>query len=69
MVLWSRQKKDGDKEVSIAYGMGTLEIIQRLLSITGGQNSAEDAFWIFVGLIRIFPRPFSLSDSVLLGDC
>jgi len=30
---------------------------------------AEDAFWILVGLIRLFPRPFSVSDSVLSGDC
>lgn len=42
-----------------------MEIIQRLLAIT---SSAEDTFWIMVGIIRAFPRPFTVQKSVLEDD-
>lgn len=39
-----------------------MEIIQRLLAIT---SSDEDTFWIMVGMIRAFPRLFTVQNSVL----
>ncbi len=62
MVIWSR-----NQEISYSYGHGILDVIQRLLNVT--KHSTEDVFWILVGLIQRFPRLFSISQSVLQGDC
>ena len=41
-------------------------MIVRLLSLS---NDEEDVFWIISGLIRSFPRPFSVSESIMIEDC
>lgn len=42
-------------------------MIQRLLSVAG--EDTESVFWIMVGLINRFPKPFTVQDSVLIGNC
>lgn len=44
-----------------------LDFIHRLLSIT--DSNAEEVFWIVSGLVQIYPKPFSVPESVLEGDC
>jgi hypothetical protein len=44
MVAWSR-----NQEISYSYGHGILDVIQRLLNVTGYKT--EDTFYILVGLI------------------
>jgi hypothetical protein len=46
--------------------VGLLHVMQKLLRIC--EWNIEDVFWIIVGLVRLFPRPFSVSESVLYGD-
>jgi hypothetical protein len=66
LVLWSKDRSLDGKDISISYNSGTLAIIQRLLSVCKGQ--AEEVFWIFTGLVRVFPRCFAVSESVLKGS-
>ena len=53
LVLWSKDRSLDGKDISISYNSGTLTIIKRLLSVCKGQ--AEEVFWIFTGLVRVFP--------------
>jgi hypothetical protein len=43
-----------------------MRIITRLLSLS---SSEEDVFWVLSGLIRNFPRPFCVNNSMMIEDC
>ena len=62
LVLWSRNSSDDKDIVCFTYGMGTMEILHRLLVIT---KSAEETFWIMIGIIRALPRPWTVEKSVM----
>ena len=51
---------------TISYGSGFMHVIQRMLLVADGDE--EGAFWILAGLIRSFPRPFAVKNSVLLDE-
>lgn len=42
-----------------------MEILHRLLAIT---SSAEETFWIMVGIVRALPRPWTVDKSVMEDD-
>ena len=43
-----------------------MDMIQRLNAIT---HSEQECFSIIIGIVRCFPRPFSVDNSVLLEKC
>jgi len=51
--------------VCFTYGIGTMEILQRLLAIT---SSVEETFWIMIGIVRALPRPWTVDKSVMEDD-
>jgi hypothetical protein len=79
MMLWSRKKKIDDSSISFTYDRGTLSFIQKMLVFTDpgfldqvSQQmylNQEAVFLILVALTSKFPRLFSVTDSVLTGDC
>ena len=71
LILWSKQEKqkgpNGEvKDVVITYGTGFMDMIQRLNAIT---HSEQECFSILTGIIRSFPRPFSVEKSILVDRC
>ena len=71
LVVWSRNKVFGEQECSMTYNNETLDIIQKILAVSRDSSEndrAEDVFWILVGMIRNFPKPFSVSHSLLVGE-
>lgn len=73
LILWSKNRtikniEGKNKDVSFTYGKGLLQMIVRLFSL-GNQVDEEDVFWVVSGLIRSFPRPFSVSESIMIEDC
>lgn len=66
LVLWSKHRQYDGKNISISYSSGILAIIRRLLSVCHG--NIEEVFWIFTGLITVFPQCFAISESVLAGS-
>lgn len=65
LVLWNRQSAKEGQQTIFTYGQGTMEILQRLLALT---KSAEETFWIMVGIITAFPRMFTVTNSVMADD-
>ena len=66
LILWSKQEKQEGKDVVISYGTGFMDMIQRLNAIT---HSEPECFSILTGIIRSFPRPFSVEASILVESC
>ena len=65
LILWSKNRSLSDnRAICLTYSTGFLDFVQRMISIT---QSEEDCFDILSGIVRFFPRPFSVSESVLLG--
>lgn len=65
LILWSKNRSLSDnRAICLTYSTGFLDFVQRMISIT---QSEQDCFDILSGIVRFFPRPFSVSESVLLG--
>lgn len=50
--------------MSFSYHTGMLKVVQRLVSLT---QEDEDVFWVLTGIMKSFPRPFSVG-SVMFGE-
>jgi hypothetical protein len=74
LVQWSFSQKASqseDEHLSLCYSQGTLEIIHKIISTSNApqEQKAEEAFWILVGMIRMYPRCFTIKESILTADC
>jgi len=52
--------------------MGTLLIIHKIITTSSNsklEDRAEEAFWIILGLINIYPRCLTIEKSILTEDC
>ena len=57
---------------TVCSSMGTLEIIHKIITTSKNEkieNRAEEAFWIIVGLIKIYPRCLTIEKSILTEEC
>lgn len=67
LILWSKETKLEDgKHCIISYSTSMMDMIQRLNAIT---NSEHECFTILIGMIKAFPRPFAVQQSILLEKC
>ena len=66
LILWSKETKLDGKQCIISYGTSMMDMIQRMNAIT---NSEQECFTILIGMIKAFPRPFAVEQSILLEKC
>ena len=74
LTMWSKTRtitvfdsfKANKRDVCFSYNKGLLYIIVRVLQLPLCEE--EDCFWVISGLVRSFPRPFSVEKSILLEE-
>ena len=64
LLVWGKTWEKDEKKYQFCYPSGFLKFAQRMLGIM----DVEEALWIIVGIVTLYPRLWCLEQSSLIGD-